>query len=100
MSITFLQLSEDELLTLRELQESLCSTSKSDAGDSDESGADGFATHDNSDEDNNGDGAFESSGSGDRPATEVRSESTDSDYQDMTDSEYDDTEEYYSAEEY
>ncbi|OJT14936.1 hypothetical protein TRAPUB_8506 [Trametes pubescens] len=102
MSTTFLQLSEDELLTLRELQESLRSTtSLGDASrDSDDSGANGFATHNNSDEDNNGDGTLESSGSDNSPATAVHSESTDPDYQDMTDSEYDGTEEYYSAEEY
>lgn len=100
MSTTLLQLSEDELLTLRELQESLCPTNKGDASDSDDSGADRFATYDNSDEDNSGDDCTESSGSSNSPATTVEFEPTDSDYQDTTDSEYDSTEEYYSAEEY
>ncbi|EIW51863.1 uncharacterized protein TRAVEDRAFT_54282 [Trametes versicolor FP-101664 SS1] len=100
MSTTLLQLSEDELLTLRELQESLCPTSKGNASDSDDSGADRFATYDNSDEDNSGDDYTESSGSSNSPATTVEFEPTDSDYQDTTDSEYDSTEEYYSAEEY
>lgn len=100
MSTTLLQLSEDELLTLRELQESLCPTSKGDASDSDDSGADRFATYDNSDEDISGDDSPESSGSGDSPAITVDFEPTDPDYQDTTDSECDDTEEYYSAEEY
>lgn len=101
MYITIVELSEDERSAARELRENSCLSSAC----RDPNNADCSATYDDGNDDGSDDGANRDAASrfdfsdGDNKPAAVPSVSAGSEPQDVTNSEYDDAEEYYSAEE-
>lgn len=101
MATEILELTEDELLAYREVQESHYTTSDTHASNSGGSGGDSVAT-DDSDEDDTEDSDAKSlawSSSNEDHVLGVNHESPESDYENATDAGDDSAEEYYSAEE-